>query len=270
MAVRHRVFARGGVPAAHGGTPLPVAARHQGDIKIMKLYIIRHGAPDYATDSLTPLGKRQAEAVSRRFSQNGLDLIFSSPMGRAKETAQPTCEILRKEMKILDWCSEGAAYADLSVKKPDGGTRWCFAKQRTDYKNNNTVGLYYDWKKADPEFQSENVQKRLDIIAKGSDEFLADLGYERDGCVYKITEPNDLRVGVFCHQGFGLTWISHLLSIPPHIFWASFDMTFTGVTLIEFKNYPNGTTTPMLLQFDDQSHIYADRLPLFFEEGTRR
>ena len=46
-------------------------------------------------------------------------------------------------------------------------------------------------------------------------------------------------------------------------------MTHTGVTLIEFRNYPNGLTTPMLLQFDDQSHIFADRLPMFFEEGTR-
>ena len=33
----------------------------------MKLYIIRHGNPDYANDCLTPLGKRQAEALSRRF-----------------------------------------------------------------------------------------------------------------------------------------------------------------------------------------------------------
>ncbi len=236
----------------------------------MKLYIIRHGTPDYATDSLTPLGKRQAEAVSRRFSNNGLDLIYSSPMGRARQTAQPTCEVLRKEMTILDWCSEGDAYADMSIRREDGSTRWCFAKQRTDYKNNDTVYLGADWKKADPEFQTESVQRRIDTIAAGSDKLLSELGYERDGCVYRITKPNDLNVGVFCHQGFGLTWIAHLLSIPPHIFWASFDMTFTGVTLIEFKNYENGLTTPMLLQFDDQSHIFADRLPMFFEEGTRR
>lgn len=235
----------------------------------MKLYIIRHGHPDYVNDCLTPFGKRQAEAVSRRFAQDKLDLIYSSPMGRARETAKPTCEILRKDLTILDWCSEGDAYNDMSVRNPDGTTRWCFARQRTDYKNNSTINLTSDWKKSNPEFESEKVEKRLRIIADGSDKLLSELGYERDGCVYRITKPNDLSVGVFCHQGFGLTWISHLLSIPPHIFWASFDMTYTGVTLIEFRNYENGITTPMLLQFDDQSHIFADRLPMIFEEGTR-
>lgn len=235
----------------------------------MRLYIIRHGNPDYIHDCLTPLGKRQAEAVSRRFAQDRLDLIYSSPLGRARETAQPTCEILKKEMTILDWCSENAAYEDMCVRNPDGTTRWCFAKQRSDYKNNDTINLTTDWKRANPEFESEKVEKRLQIIREGSDKLLSELGYERDGCVYRITRPNDLNVGVFCHQGFGLTWMAHLLSIPPHIFWASFDMTHTGVTLIEFANFPNGVTTPMMLQFDDLSHLFSDRLPMIFEEGTR-
>ena len=34
----------------------------------MLLYIIRHGDPDYATDSLTERGKLQAEAVGKRMS----------------------------------------------------------------------------------------------------------------------------------------------------------------------------------------------------------
>ncbi len=235
----------------------------------MKLYIIRHGHPDYVTDSLTPLGKRQAEAVSHRFALDKLDLIYSSPLGRARETAQPTCEILRKEAVLLDWCSENAAYEDMSVRNPDGTTRWCFAKQRSDYKNNDTINLTTDWKNANPEFQSERVEKRLEIIRNGSDKLLSELGYERDGCVYRITKPNELKVGVFCHQGFGLTWLSHLLGIPPHIMWASFDITYTGVTLLEFRNYANGVTVPTVLQFNDQSHIFEARLPMIFDAGTR-
>ena len=52
----------------------------------MLLYVIRHGDPIYNPDSLTPKGKRQAEAVARRLSVHGLDRIFSSPLGRARKT----------------------------------------------------------------------------------------------------------------------------------------------------------------------------------------
>ena len=33
----------------------------------MKLYLVRHGDPIYNPDSLTPLGERQAEAVSKSY-----------------------------------------------------------------------------------------------------------------------------------------------------------------------------------------------------------
>ena len=70
----------------------------------MLLYVVRHGDPDYEHDSLTPLGQRQAEAVARRLAVNGLDRIYSSPLGRAVATAKPTSEILRLPIEIEDWC----------------------------------------------------------------------------------------------------------------------------------------------------------------------
>ena len=75
----------------------------------MLLFYIRHGDPIYNPDSLTPLGHRQAEAISKRFAVYGLDEIYSSPSTRAKQTAQPTCEVLKKEPTILDWCYESPA-----------------------------------------------------------------------------------------------------------------------------------------------------------------
>lgn len=53
----------------------------------MLLYIIRHGEPDYTTDTLTERGWTQAEAVGKRIYDAKIDRIFSSPMGRAKQTA---------------------------------------------------------------------------------------------------------------------------------------------------------------------------------------
>ena len=54
----------------------------------MLLYIVRHGDPDYKTDTLTERGKIQAEAVGKRIAASKIDRIFSSPLGRARQTAE--------------------------------------------------------------------------------------------------------------------------------------------------------------------------------------
>ena len=67
----------------------------------MLFFYVRHGDPTYDPNELTPLGKRQAEAVGKRLAVHGIDKIYSSTSNRAMQTAQPTCEILKKEMTLL-------------------------------------------------------------------------------------------------------------------------------------------------------------------------
>ena len=89
----------------------------------MKLYIIRHGDPDYANDCLTPLGKRQAEALGRRFANTDLDMVFISPLGRAQETAKPTCEIKKLHasnalrLTYTSFCALSMPYLDNTMTK---------------------------------------------------------------------------------------------------------------------------------------------------------
>ena len=230
----------------------------------MKLYIIRHGDPDYENDCLTPLGRRQAEALAKRFAVHPPDKIYSSPLGRARETALPTCEILKKELEILNWTSESAAYEQMSVMEGES-SRWCFAQQNTNYKNNRTIRFYDDWIQAHNEFQTASVSACIERIGKRSDEFLESFGYKRDGCIYKIVSPSEESIAVFCHQGFGLTWLSHLMQIPPHIVWGTFDISHSGVTMFHFENYANGITAPRCLMLSDLSHILRCGLPMRFE-----
>lgn len=230
----------------------------------MKLYVIRHGDPDYKNDDLTPLGKRQAEALARRFANIGLDEIYSSPLGRAIATATPTAEILKKKIEILEWASENTTAEHLFVTDKDGKHRWCMLQQNTNYKNNDTVRLYDDWQNAHPDFASEKITEQIKYIADSSDEFLKNLGYERDGCIYKVTAPSDKNVAVFCHYGFGTTWMAHLMQIPPHIVWGTFSFLPCNFSVFEFKNNENGITTPFCLTFADTSHFYNDNLPLKF------
>ena len=86
----------------------------------MKLYVIRHGDPDYKNDNLTPLGKRQAEALAHRLVSSGIDEIYSSPLGRAIATATPTAEILKKKIEILPWASENYTAEHMFVTDENG------------------------------------------------------------------------------------------------------------------------------------------------------
>jgi probable phosphoglycerate mutase len=72
----------------------------------MLLYIVCHGDPIYETDSLTERGKLQAEAVGKRIADSKIDRIFSSPMGRAKMTAEPACRLLGLDYTVEDWTHE--------------------------------------------------------------------------------------------------------------------------------------------------------------------
>jgi probable phosphoglycerate mutase len=222
----------------------------------MLLYIIRHGEPDYATDSLTENGKKQALALADRLCTHGLDEIYSSPLGRAIQTAQPTCEKLGLSYKIEDWMSEDLAWNDFSRLDENNIRNWAFGCQNTRLLING------NWHE-NPVFAACNAALGgYERIAKSSDEFLARLGYERENKLYKIKNPGAKRVAAFCHHGLGTAWLSHLLSIPPNIFWASFNIAHSSVTLLEFANNADGYTAPQCVCLSDVSHIYKEKLPL--------
>ena len=81
-------------------------------------------------------------------------------------------------------------------------------------------------------------------------------------------ENNEEKVALFCHSVFARAWLSVLLHIPLHIVWASFRYTHTGVTVLEFKNNPNGITAPQCLCYSDVSHLYASGLDLLYDNSV--
>ena len=226
----------------------------------MLLYVIRHGDPTYSPDALTPLGHRQAEAVGRRLASHGLDRIYSSPLIRAQQTAKPASEMLKLPVQIEEWTSESLVWQDFTLTFPDGKKRWAFEKQNTDFLTDETRYLTTDWQNCKA-FDGRDFNGPYKRIIDASDDFLARQGYERIGTSYRAVRPNDDRVALFCHEGFSMIWFPFLLSIPPHLFWAGFSITHTGVSIFNFQNNPNGITSPKLLAFNDISHIYAEGLP---------
>lgn len=229
----------------------------------MLLYVIRHADPTYDPDALTPKGKRQAEALGKRLAVHGLDRIYSSPMIRAQQTAQPTCELLGLTPTILNWTSEALAAEYFGFHDPARNNRWCwsFCADPVAYKTEEYISLGSKWYEAYP-FCEIKAKEGYELIGKESDAFMESLGYKREGLRYKILNHTEERVAVFCHYGFGTTWLSHLLGINPLEFWSTFSINHSGVTIINFPNNPKGYTIPQVFALSDTSHFYGDGLPL--------
>ena len=94
----------------------------------MQILIIRHGEPDYAVDSLTEKGWREAELLADRLSAMKIDAFYASPLGRAQDTARATLERMHREARTLDWLHEFRG----TVLDPKTGKRsyaWDFMPQ---------------------------------------------------------------------------------------------------------------------------------------------
>ena len=222
----------------------------------MILYIVRHGDPDYKTDTLTERGKIQAELVGKRLHEVGIDRVFSSPLGRAKETAAPLCRMSGLEYHIEEWMREIDTEKTLTPV-PDGQPKSISNLQNTYFRDEKSFDLNCPDSFNATGVNDTQMRQVCEKLEQSGDEFLSRLGYVREGNNYRVMEKNEERVAVFCHGAMGRAWIASLLHIPLHIMWASFKYTHTGVTAIEFKNNPDGLTAPKCFYYSDMSHIYA-------------
>jgi probable phosphoglycerate mutase len=238
----------------------------------MLLFYVRHGDPIYNPDSLTPLGHRQAEAVAKRLALYGVDKIYASSSTRAKQTAQPTCELLKKEMTILDWCNESHAWAEFArVEARNGILDWDFHHRnlRELYCSPEVYALGEKWYEH-PALKELGFDKGEERIRRETRALLAELGYEYDAekRMYKAVRPNEDRIALFAHQGFGLSMLSCMLDIPHPIFCTRFDMSHSGMTVVQFDT-KNEYVIPCVLTMANDSHLYREGLPTNYQNRLR-
>ena len=121
--------------------------------------------------------------------------------------------------------------------------------------NPHVLGNLNGWHQTAP-LDNARLAEHMERIDKGSDDFLARLGYTREGVLYRFTPPNTKRVALFAHLGFGLTWLAHLLAIPVPLMWAGFYLHPTSVTTILFDERSPGLAAPRVLALGDVSHLH--------------
>ena len=236
----------------------------------MLLYFIRHGDPIYNPDSLTALGKEQAKALAKRLALYGLDEIYCSTSTRAQQTAQPTCDLLKKQMQLLDWAHEGHAWEQLTVDLPSGGRTWGFFHEPTKkmFRSEEVRKLGNGWYNH-PDFVK--FQAGMQRIEREADAFLLSLGYKhnRENHSYQAIEPSEKKVALFAHQGFGLAFLSAILDIPYPAFSTTFDLSHSSVTVIDFGRATEKEVFPKVLQLANDSHLYKEGLLTGYNNGLR-
>lgn len=101
----------------------------------MELIIVRHGRPvriegadGIADPELAPIGLKQAEAVADYLQDTHIDLIVSSPLLRAQQTAAPLLKRLNLEAQIIADLAEidrdSDTYVPMEELKYSGGEEW--------------------------------------------------------------------------------------------------------------------------------------------------
>ena len=218
----------------------------------MRLIFIRHGEPDYEKDCLTALGHEQAKAVAERLLRENIDVVYTSPLGRARETADAYMKLSGTTriqelpfMREIRYGREEALY--------ESGNPWLIADRLTaegcDLRDPSWIEL--------PDFTDNTAVTDIDNICKEADRWLSTLGYGREGLYYRNnrTVHNEQTIAVFCHGGSTTAFISRVLNQEFPYMCATLHIGHTGITVLRFDRKPGSLAMPILELVNDTGHL---------------
>ncbi|MBQ8079514.1 MAG: histidine phosphatase family protein [Oscillospiraceae bacterium] len=220
----------------------------------MKLLIIRHGDPDYTTDSLTEKGHREAQLLAGRIAPMPIASYYVSPLGRAQATAAYTLAQCGRSAQTLDWLHEVGRNRIIG---PDGQPRIAWDMLPADWTD---VPSYYDkdrWTDV-PVMAQADMASGIAYVQNGLDALLGAHGYERQGHCYRAVRPNEDTIALFCHFGVECVMLGHLLGISPMVLWHGFMAAPTSVTTAVTEERREGCAYFRVTAFGDISHLYAN------------
>ncbi|MDE0691669.1 MAG: histidine phosphatase family protein [Gammaproteobacteria bacterium] len=162
----------------------------------MELILVRHGLPvrqelasGRADPELSGTGRQQAQHVADWLHNEGIDAIYTSPMRRARETADPLAIRLNCTPTVHDAIAEydraASHYIPMEELKQEDYPAW---KEFVD-------GGYGD------DYDMATFAK---TVVTGMEEI--------------ITSHPGHRVAAFCHGGVINAWASHVLDMRPSLF----------------------------------------------------
>lgn len=120
---------------------------------------------------------------------------------------------------------------------------------------------YDNWHRI-PFLRSKKFQRIVSKVNYSSDRFLKHHGYQQEGGRYRVLKENKEKIAVFCHNGFGLTWLAHLLEIPLPLIWSGFWMAPSSFATVLFDMRSEKWAVPRCIGFCEVSHLHMEGLPV--------
>lgn len=191
----------------------------------MKLYILRHGETDWnlerrvqgTTDiPLNEYGRYLARETAKGFENVPIDVVYTSPLSRAKETAQLVLEgkeyVLIEEPRVQEMC----------FGKYEGK---CISGPRKVQESAEFNKFFVDTENFVPAEEGESVQDILDRTG----EFLQEL--------YTNPELQDKNILISTHGATMTALLNHIKNnLDIKNYWCEPVPPNCGVTIVEVKN----------------------------------
>lgn len=219
----------------------------------MKIIFVRHAEPWYAIDSLTAKGHREAELLSHRLAKLEVKAFYTSPLGRAKETARYTLEKTGREAEVLPWLAEFRGH---TIDPENGCSRIPWDYKPSIWMERKALRDMDTWLE-DPLMAGSDVAQVWKETTDGLDALLASHGYIRDGYMYRAENNRPDTIVLFCHFGIMMACISHLIGITPINLWHGFCTQPSSVTTLVTEERVKGQVAWRCMQLGDISHLYV-------------
>jgi probable phosphoglycerate mutase len=218
----------------------------------MEFILIRHAEPEWVKNGKAvvdpPLSQRgydQAELLGKRLKDSNFDHIYTSPLIRTHQTAEPTLGALKRDLVIEPWLEEIREPAWHG--EPAEETIKAYREEMTKTAEERWQGLH----------GGEPVRDFVARIHKGADNFLAARGVRRIESplpLWHIDDPGESFV-FFAHAGTNSVVICHLLGLQPTPWeWERFIIGHASVTTIKAMKLGDGYTFS-LSTLSDVEHL---------------
>ena len=214
----------------------------------MRIIFVRHGEPNYTLDCLTEEGKAQAQRASERLAGEGISEIYSSPCGRARETAEYTARMLNLPVTVLEYMHEISWGGE---DTPYDGHPWTLG----DLMLQQGFDFYREDWRTHPYFAHNMALDYQKIISGEIDGFLREQGYIHEERRYLCQTGEEKTIALFSHGGSGACALAHLLQLPFPYVCSAMPYDYTSLIILNFPVRNGKWVFPRIELYNDTAHI---------------